>query len=137
MKRFVLQIIGILLACCLSSFFAPISIAVLPAAALAFSPEKSFNLVAPLACTKGTLDSQEYHASYGRPGQSDRGVYCVSADGTRTDVTLLADSYLVALSYLACFVPLCIPLGLIGLFAPLFLARSTKKKNPPSVIGPA
>jgi hypothetical protein len=137
MKRFVPQIIGILLACCLSTFIAATSFAGLYGETVAFSPEKSFNLVAPLACPKGTLDSKEYRASYGRPGVSDSGVYCVSADGTRTDVTLLADGYLVALSYLACFVPLCIPLGLIGLFAPLFLARSTKKRNPPSAIGPA
>ncbi len=136
MKRFVPQIIGILIACGISAFIALILFGGIYGAAVAISPEKSFNLVAPLACPKGTLDSKEYRASYGRPGVRDSGVYCVSIAGARTDVTLLADGYLVALSYLACFVPLCITLGLIGLFAQLFLARSTKK-NPPSAIGPA
>jgi len=137
MKRFAPQIIGFFLACCLSAFIALTSFAGLIGGVVSFSPEKSFNLVAALVCPKGTLDSKGYSASYGRPGQSDSGVLCISTDGTRTDVTLLADGYLATLSYLTCFVSLCIPFGLIGLFAPLFLARSTKKKNPPSTIGPA
>lgn len=133
MKPFVVMLA---LACGISACTALILFGGVYGAAVAISPEKGFNLVAPLACPKGTLDSKDYRASYGRPGVSDSGVNCVSADGTRTDVTLLADGYLAAFSYLACFVPLCIILSLIVFFASLFLARSTKKKNPPSAIGP-
>ena len=130
MKRLAFSIIGLRLACGLSAFIALVSFGAVEGVVVAFNPEASFKFVAPLACPNGTLDYQQYHASYNQPGENQFKVDCVSTDGTRKDITLQALGYVTALSYLACFVPLCIPLGLIGFIAPLFLARLTKKNNP-------
>lgn len=126
MKRLAFSIIGLIGACGLSAFIALISFGVVAGLSVALAPEASFKLVAPLACPNGTLDYQEYQASYNRPGESQFKVDCVSADGTRNDITWQTLGYVTALSYLACFVPLCIPLGLVGFTAPLFLARLTR-----------
>lgn len=87
MKRLALPIIGLVSSCGLSAFIALVSFGVVAGLAVAFAPEASFKLVAPLACPQGT----------------------------RQDVTLQALGYVTALSYLACFVPLCIPPGVWAL----------------------
>lgn len=130
MKRLAFSIIGLIIAWCLAAFMALTSFGVVAGLTVAFAPEESFKLVAPLVCPDGTLDYQEYHASYNRPGENEFNVGCIYADGTRQDITLQALGYVTALSYLACFVPLCLPLGLIGFITPLFLARLVKKINP-------
>ena len=130
MKRLVFPIIGLVIAFILSIFIALVSFGGVAGVAVALNPEASFKFVAPLACPNGTLDYQQYQASYNQPGESQFKVDCVSAGGIRKDITLQALGYVTALSYLACFVPLFILLGLIGFLAPLFLARLTKKNDP-------
>jgi ABC-type antimicrobial peptide transport system permease subunit len=136
-KRLAPSIIGLVIAFGLSVFIALVSSGGVAGVVFASNPEAIFKLAAPLACPNGTLDYQQYHASYNPPGQYQFNVDCVAADGTRKDISLQAIVYVLALIFLACFVLLGIPLGLIGFIAPLLLARLKKKNNPPSTIEPA
>jgi hypothetical protein len=57
-------------------------------------------------------------------------VECVASDGASTDITLPSIGYALLGFYLACFLPMCLPGGLIAIIVPLFFLRGGKKKEP-------
>jgi hypothetical protein len=130
------QIIGIVIVCMVSSFIALVSFGGIAGVTMASSPEQIFKLTAPLSCPDGTVDFNEYTASYNRPGESNFYVNCVASNGTTTDITLQSIGYALLGFYLACFLPLCVPGGLLAIIVPLFFLRGGKKKTtPPNVFG--
>ncbi len=126
------QIIGIIIVCMISTFIALVSFGGIAGVTIASSPEQIFKLTAPLSCPDGTVDFEEYTASYNRPGESNFYVNCVAADGTSADITLPSIGYALLGFYLACFLPLCVPGGLIAIIVPLFFLLGGKKQKPPS-----
>jgi hypothetical protein len=123
------QIIGIIIVCMISSFIALVSFGGIAGVTIAASPAKIFQYTAPLACPNGTVKFEEYTASYNRPGESNFNVTCVAADGTSTDVSLQSIGYALLGFYLACFLPLCIPGGLLAIIIPLFFLRGKKQET--------
>lgn len=99
---------------------------------MGFYPEQSFQMVAPLTCPNGKVDYQQYQASYDRPGEYSVNIACVQSDGSRTDISLQSIGYVLVGTYLACFVPVCLPLSIIALIAPPFFMRMAKKKTAPA-----
>jgi hypothetical protein len=130
------QIIGLVIVCAVSTFIALVSFGGIAGVAIASSTEQIFQLTAPLACPNGTLKYEEYTASYNRPGESNFYVECVASDGTSTDITLQVIGYALLGFYLACFLPLCIPGGLVAIVVPLFFLRERQQKgaNSPGAI---
>jgi hypothetical protein len=122
------QIIGILIVCMFSTFVALVSFGGIAGVTMASNPEKIFGFVAPLSCPNGTMQYEEYTASYNRPGETNFYVECVAADGSSTDITLQSIGYSLLGFYLACFLPLCIPGGLVAVIVPLFFLRGKKKE---------
>ena len=133
------QIIGIVIVCMFASFTALVSFGGIAGVSIASDPEAIFKYAAPLTCPNGAVEYEEYTASYNRPGESNFFVECVASDGTRTDITLQSIGYSLVGFYLACFLPLCIPGGLLAVIIPLFFLRGGKKEQtpPPSAIGMA
>ena len=133
------QIIGIVIVCMFASFTALVSFGGIAGVSIASDPEAIFKYAAPLTCPNGAVEYEEYTASYNRPGESNFFVECVASDGTRTDITLQSIGYSLVGFYLACFLPLCIPGGLLAVIIPLFFLRGGKKEQtpPPSAIGTA
>ncbi len=131
------QIIGIIIVCTVSTFIALVSFGGIAGVAIASKTEQVFKLTAPLSCPNGTVNVEEYRASYNRPGESNIYVECVSTDGTTADITLQVIGYALLGFYLACFLPLCVPGGLVAIIVPLFFLRSGKKREgqPKSAIG--
>ena len=127
------QIIGIVIVCMISTFIALVSFGGIAGVTMASKPEQVFQYVAPLSCPDGTMKYEEYTASYNRPGESNFYVECVAADGTTTDITLQSIGYSLLGFYLACFLPLCIPGGLVAIIVPLFFLRGGKNKAPSSI----
>ncbi|CAG0989295.1 hypothetical protein ANAEL_02200 [Anaerolineales bacterium] len=126
------QIIGIIIVCMISSFIALISFGGIAGVTMASSSEKIFQYVAPLSCPDGTMKYEEYTASYNRPGETNFYVECVAADGSTTDITMQSIGYSLLGFYLACFLPLCIPGGLVAIIIPLFFLRGGKRREPPT-----
>ncbi len=126
------QVIGIVLVCTISTFIALVSFGGIAGVTMASKPEQVFQYVAPLSCPGGTMKYEEYTASYHRPGESGFYVECVATDGTTTDITGQSIGYSLLGFYLACFLPLCIPGGLVAIVIPLFFLRGAKKKESPS-----
>ena len=120
------QVIGLVIVCAASSFIALISFGAIGGVTMASAPEKTFQYVAPLTCPNGTMEYEQYQASYNRPGEYSFNVECVTADGTRTDIYLASIGYALLGFYLACFLPLCIPGALIAIIVPLFFLRRKK-----------
>ena len=130
------QIIGIIIVCVISTFIALVSFGGIAGVAIAVNTEQMFQLTAPLSCPSGTMEYEEYTASYNRPGESQFNVYCVASDGTRADITLQSIGYALLGFYLACFLPLCIPGGLVAIIVPLFFLRGKKQETAsPNAIG--
>lgn len=130
------QIIGIIIVCVVSTFIALVSFGGIAGVAIAANTEQIFQYTAPLSCPKGTVNFEEYTASYNRPGESNFYVECIAADGTTTDITLQSIGYALLGFYLACFLPLCVPGGLIAIIVPLFFLRGKKQvPTSPSAIG--
>jgi hypothetical protein len=137
-KRLAPSITGLISAWGLSAPIALIPFFVFAMVAITMYSEASFKFVAPLACPNGTFSYRQLTGTYNRPGQfSGWNVECVSADGTRKDILLRVIGYLLALIYMACFVPMFIALGLIGFIKPPYLAGLENKDNPPSTIEPS
>jgi hypothetical protein len=124
------QIIGIIIVCMVSSFVALVSFGGVAGVTMASDSEHIFKLTAPLSCPNGTVQFNEYTASYNRPGETNFNVNCVASDGTSTDITLQSIGYALAGFYLACFLPLCVPGGLLAIIVPLFFLRGAKKQWP-------
>ena len=131
------QIIGIIIVCVISTFIALVSFGGIAGVTIAAKPDQVFQYTAPLSCPNGTVEYEEYTASYNRPGESNFNVNCVASDGTRTDITLQSIGFSLLGFYLACFLPLCIPGGLLAIIIPLFLLRGGRKQdtNSPSPFG--
>ena len=123
------QIIGIIIVCMISTFIALVSFGGIAGVAMASSTEQIFQLTAPLSCPNGTVNFEEYTASYNRPGESNFYVECIAADGTTTDITLQSIGYALLGFYLACFLPMCIPGGLVAIIVPLFFLRGKKQET--------
>lgn len=129
------QIFGLIIVCIASTFIALISFGAIGGVTIAAAPEPTFQFVAPIACPNGTVEYSEFTASYHRPGERGVVVECVQADGTRTDITGMSIFYALVGFYLACFLPLCIPGGLVALIFPTFFLRFRRnKQNPIDVI---
>jgi len=126
------QVIGLLIVCFASSFIALVSFGAIGGVTMATAPEQTFQYAAPYTCPDGTMEVQKFQASYHRPGEYSIIVECVAADGSRSDITGASIGYALAGFYLACFLPLCIPGGLLAIIIPMFFLR--KKKE--SVIEP-
>lgn len=124
------QVIGIIIVCMISTFIALISFGGIAGVAMASKTDQIFQLVAPLSCPNGTVNYEEYTASYNRPGESNFYVECVASDGTSTDITLPSIGYSLLGFYLACFLPLCVPGGFAAIIIPLFFLRGGNKQNP-------
>jgi len=131
------QIIGIIIVCVISTFIALVSFGGIAGVTIAAKPDQVFQYTAPLSCPNGTVEYEEYTASYNRPGESNFNVNCVASDGTRTDITLQSIGFSLLGFYLACFLPLCIPGGLLAIIIPLFFLRGCRKQdtNSPSPFG--
>lgn len=123
------QIVALVVVCVAASFFALVSFGGIAGVVIGSSPEKTFAYVAPITCPNGTVEFQKYHASYDRPGENQFSVDCVMPDGTRTDVSIASIGYSLIGIYLACFLPLCIPGGLLAIVIPLFFLRGSKKPD--------
>lgn len=126
------QIVALVLAGGISAFTALILFGILAGLTMAFYPEQSFQMVAPLTCPNGKVDYQQYQASYDRPGEYSINIDCVQSDGSRTDISLQSIGYVLVGTYLACFVPLCLPLSIVAFIAPPFFTRLMKRKTSPS-----
>ncbi len=120
------QIIGLIIVCVASSFIALVSFGAIGGVTMASAPEQTFQYVAPLTCPDGTMEYQQYQASYNRPGEYSIIVECIAPDGTRTDITGASIGYALAGFYLACFLPLCIPGGILAIIIPMFFLRKKK-----------
>ncbi len=131
------QIIGIIIVCVISTFIALVSFGGIAGVTIAAKPDQVIQYTAPLSCPNGTVEYEEYTASYNRPGESNFNVNCVASDGTRTDITLQSIGFSLLGFYLACFLPLCIPGGLLAIIIPLFFLRGGRKQdtNSPSPFG--
>src|SRR5262245_37374060 len=123
------QAFGLLIVCIASTFIALISFGGIGGVTIASAPEKTFQFVAPVTCPNGEVAYSEYTASYHRPGEKGVVVECVAADGTRTDITGTSILYALIGFYLACFLPLCIPGGLVALIFPTFFLRFRPKNR--------
>lgn len=126
------QIIGLVIVCIASSFIALTTFGAVGGVSIAAAPEPVFTFLEPVICTDGTeLQYREERYSYHRPGESTPFVECIAPDGTvAKDVTGTAIVVALAASYLACFLPLCIPGGLLALIVPMFFLRGKKQVHP-------
>lgn len=127
------QIIGLVIVCCASTFIALTMFGGIAGVTMANYPRQTFEYIAPVTCPNGTVDYEEYSASYNAPGEKSFYVECVAPDGDREDITGASIGYSLLGFYLACFLPLCIPGGLVALIVPLFFLRG-KKSEPANAI---
>ncbi|MCL4272787.1 MAG: hypothetical protein KJZ77_02870 [Anaerolineales bacterium] len=125
------QIIGLVIVCIASSFIALTTFGAVGGVSIAAAPEPVFTFLAPVLCTDGTeLQYREERYSYHEPGESTPFVECIAPDGTvAKDVTGTAIVVALAASYLACFLPLCIPGGILAFIIPPILIRKRKEKQ--------
>lgn len=126
------QIIGLIIVCSISSFVALTTFGAVGGVSIAAAPEPTFKLFAPILCADGTeLHYRSERYSYHRPGESSPFVECVAPDGTVVkDITGTAILVALAGSFLACFLPLCVPGGLLALIIPPILLRRKKQARP-------
>ena len=131
------QVIALVIVCVASSFIALTTFGAVGGVGIAAYPEPVFTALAPILCTDGTqLQYREERYSYQRPGESTPFVECVDSGGNVVaDVTGTAIAAALAASYLACFLPLCVPGGALALIIPPIVFRRRKKTNqPPNII---
>ncbi|HCB00873.1 MAG TPA: hypothetical protein DEP19_00680 [Anaerolineae bacterium] len=123
------QAFGLIIVCIASTFIALISFGAIGGVTMATAPEQTFQFVAPVTCPNGEVQYSEFTASYHRPGEKGVVVECVESNGTRTDITGTSILYSLIGFYLACFLPLCIPGGLVALIFPTFFLRFRRNKQ--------
>lgn len=125
------QIIGLIIVCAISGFIALTTFGGFAGVSMAAYPEQTFKLFAPILCDSGTeLQYRSERYSYHEPGESTPFVECIASDGSVVkDVTGTAILVSIIGSFLACFLPLCIPGGAIALIVPPMLLRR-KNKSP-------
>lgn len=126
------QIIGLVIVCSISGFIALTTFGGVAGVSIAAYPEQTFTLFAPVLCTGDTeLQYRSERYSYHEPGESTPFVECIDSSGNVVkDVTGMAIVVSLAGSFLACFLPLCIPGGVLALIIPPFLLRKKKEKQP-------
>jgi hypothetical protein len=125
------QIIGLVIVCSISGFIALTTFGAVGGISIATAPEPTFKLFAPILCADGTeLQYRSERYSYHEPGESTPFVECIDSSGNVVkDVTGAAILVSMIASFLACFLPLCIPGGAIALIVPPILLRR-KNKSP-------
>lgn len=129
------QIIGLVIVCMLSGFVALIFFGGIAGVVIGSKPTETLLFTAPYVCKDGKVNSEQWTASYNRPGETNFLLECIHADGTSEDITLKTIGLSLLGFYLACFLPLCIPGGLVAIIVPLFFLRRKKQDIPPSAIG--
>lgn len=127
------QLIGLIVVCIGSACMALVSFGGIAGAVIGSAPKASLEFFAPYACPNGSVNYEEYTATYNRPGETNFYIECVASDGT-TDITLQTIGLSLLGIYLSCFLPLCIPGGLIAIAAPLLFLRNSNKTDNPSAI---
>jgi hypothetical protein len=124
------QLLGFLVVCSCAGFFALISFGVIGGVSMGLSPESTFKLVEGVVCPEGsTVEYYEKKHSYHEPGEAEPHVECVSADGEHSDVTLPAIGSVLGGSFLLCFLPICLPGGLLVLILPPFFIKGKRQKE--------
>jgi hypothetical protein len=123
------QIIALIIVCSISGFIALTTFGGVAGVSMAAYPEQTFKLFAPVLCTDGTeLQYRSERYSYHEPGESTPFVECVDSNGNVVkDVTGSAIVVSLIGTFLACFLPLCIPGGLLALIIPPIIARRIGK----------
>lgn len=134
MNRFrtihLVQLIGLLVVCGFAGFFALISFGAVGGVSMGVSPEPTFKMVEGVVCPEGsTLEYSESRYSYHEPGEAEPHVECVSANGDRSDVTLPAIGAVLGGAFLLCFLPICIPGGLLVLVLPPIFIKGKRQKE--------
>ncbi|MDP1548369.1 MAG: hypothetical protein Q8L87_20335 [Anaerolineales bacterium] len=126
------QIIALVIVCVVSSFIALVSFGGVGGISIAAYPEPTFKFLAPILCTDSAeLQYREERYSYSGPGESTPFVECVDSSGNVIkDVTGTAIVAVMAASFLACLLPLCVPGGVLALIIPPILIRKKKEKLP-------
>lgn len=126
------QVIGLIIVCALAGFTALMTFGAVGGVSMGVAPEPTFKLFGPILCGDGTeLQYRSERYSYHRPGESTPFVECIRPDGSvEADVTGLAIVTVLAASFLGCFLPICVPGGLLAVVIPLFFLR--QKKDPSS-----
>jgi hypothetical protein len=126
------QIILLVIVCSISGFVALTTFGAVGGVSIATAPEPTFKLFAPILCDEGTeLQYRSERFSYHEPGESTPFVECIAPDGTVVkDVTGTAILVSMVASFLVCFLPLCIPGGILALVIPPFLLRRKKESEP-------
>lgn len=126
------QVILLVIVCLISGFTALTTFGTVGGVSIATAPETTFKLFAPVLCERGTeLQYRSERYSYQRPGESTPFVECIAPDGTVVkDVTGTAFLLSMVASFLACFLPLCIPGGILALVIPPFVLRRKKETQP-------
>jgi hypothetical protein len=126
------QIILLVIVCSISGFVALTTFGAVGGVSIATAPETTFKLFAPILCIDGTeLQYRSERYSYHEPGESTPFVECVDSSGNVVkDVTGTAILVSMVASFLACFLPLCIPGGILALVIPPFLLRRKKESEP-------
>lgn len=133
------QVIGVVIVCMFSGFVALVSFGGIAGVVIGSKPMETLLFTAPYVCTDGTVNSEEWKATYNRPGETNFRLECVHADGTTEDITVKTIGVSLIGFYLACFLPICIPGGIFAIIIPLFFLRRKKQDaqaQPPSAIEP-
>ena len=134
MNRFrnilLVQLFGLLIVCGCAGFFALTTFGAIGGVSMGISPESTFQLVAGVVCPEGSeIEYYEKKYSYHEPGEAEPHVECVSANGDRTDVTLPAIGAVLGGSFLLCFLPICLPGGLLVLILPPIFIKGKRQKE--------
>jgi hypothetical protein len=134
MSRFrnilLVQIIGMLVVCACAGSFALTLFGAVGGVSMGVSPEPTFQLVEGIICPEdATLEYFEKNYSFHEPGEVEPNVECVSANGDRKDVTLLAIAAVLGGSFLLCFLPVCLPGGLLALILPPIFIKGKQQKE--------
>jgi hypothetical protein len=104
----------------IAGFTALILFGAIGGVAMGVAPESTFGLVAEVVCPEGTsLKYFDIKRSYHEPGESEPHVECVGENGVSEDALLEAILVVLGLTFaglfLVVFMPLFIPLAIIGL----------------------
>lgn len=124
------QLLGLLVVCGCAGFFSLTTFGALGGVSMGVSPEPTFKLVEGVVCPEGsTVEYYEKHYSYHEPGEAEPHVECISTNGDRSDVTLPAIGVVLGGSFLLCFLPICIPGGLLALILPPIFIKGKRRKE--------
>ena len=124
------QLFGLLIVCGCAGFFALTSFGIVGGVSMGVNPVSTFEMVEGVVCPEGsTIDYYEKKYSYHEPGEAEPHVECISANGDHSDVTLPAIGTVLGGSFLLCFLPICIPGGLLVLLLPPIFIKGKRQKE--------